>query len=189
MTVCRAGAAVTCTTACWHDRLGTALLVLLVLTASSAAAASRDRTDAERTRFESSLEGLVARLRSLGLQITADERTIAAATSEAAYFMFADRKEHRPESRPLELSDDGSWLHGKPLFARAAKKEEIRRLFRKLVRAAGYDRVWVYHADVHYGVSSHARFTLYRLGHRDAEKGDAKREVLLGDAQYVLELP
>jgi hypothetical protein len=54
----------------------------------------------------------------------------------------------------------------------------------------GYNEVCIYDADVHYGVSSYAKFTLYKLGY---EKGDARRgrrpEVLLGDAEYVINLP
>jgi len=146
--------------------------------------------DATDDRAEATLDETVAKLRSLGLMIAADEKTIAAATGEAPYFMFAERREHRPKREPLQLSEDISWLEGKPVFARGAKKEEIYPLFDKLVQRMGYNEVALYAADVHYGVSSHARFKLYELGYRkdDPRKGKRQR-VLLGDADYVINLP
>ncbi len=135
-------------------------------------------------------DDLLGQLQKLGLMITADERKIGAATSEAAYFMFAARKDHRPRTRAFQLPDEGSWLKGKPVFARKAEKAKTYPLFDKLVEQAGYDTVWIYQADVYYGVSNHARFTLYKLGYaEDDERPDRKPEVLLGDADYVINLP
>jgi len=61
---------------------------------------------------------------------------------------------------------------------------------RKIEAKDAVDEVCTYHADVDYGVSSHARFTLYKLGYRkdDTRRGE-KPEVLLGDADYVINLP
>jgi hypothetical protein len=139
---------------------------------------------------DATLDALVAKLRSLGLMITADEKKIAAATGEAPYFMYADRREHRPKREPLRLPKDANWLEGKPVFAEGAKKQAIYPLFDKLVQRMGYNEVALYAADVHYGVSSHARFKLYELGYRkdDPRKGK-RRRVLLGDADYVINLP
>lgn len=135
------------------------------------------------------LEELVARLQKLGLQITADPKRIGATTSEAAYFMFADRKDHRPRCRPLETPEKGHWLDGKPVFTSKADRDAVRPLFDRLVERMGYNEVCVYSADVRYGVDSHARFTLYKLGYRpDDERRGKQPEVLLGDAEYVLGL-
>ena len=133
---------------------------------------------------------LVAKLRSLGLMITADEKKIAAATGEAPYFMFAERREHRPKREPFRLPQETHWLERKPVFAEGAKKQEIYPVFDKLVRRMGYNEVALYAADVHYGVKWHASFKLYELGYRkdDPRKGK-KKKVLLGDADYVIDLP
>jgi len=59
---------------------------------------------------EESFENRVAELQQLGLMITAQKRKIAAAVSEAPYFMFADRKEHRPRvavrAEPPQCEED-----------------------------------------------------------------------------------
>jgi hypothetical protein len=164
-----------------------ALLPVAIFTALVAAEpGAQSRTDQSAPE----LATMVDRLQELGLRITADQKQIDSATSEAAYFMFADRKEHRPDCKPLKLPEDGAWLAGKRVFDEGADREKIDPLFEKLVAAMEYDRVCVYDADVHYGVSSHARFTLYKFGY---EKDDADREdrleILLGDAEYVLNLP
>jgi hypothetical protein len=133
---------------------------------------------------------IVNQLQELGLRITADQRKIKEATSEAAYFMFADRKEHRPKCQPFSLPERGQWLEGKPVFTGKADKEKIYPLFNRLVRMTGYNHVCIYDADVHYGVSSYASFTLYKLGYvKDDERRAKEPEVLLGDAEYVLKLP
>lgn len=139
---------------------------------------------------EASLDELVAQLAKLGLHITADQKRIGETTSEAAYFMFADRKEHRPKCQPFSLPEKGQWLDGKSVFTGEADKEKIYPLFNRLVKMMGYNEVCIYDADVHYGVSSYANFTLYKLGYgKDDERRGKKPEVLLGDAEYVLKLP
>ncbi len=130
----------------------------------------------------------VARLQQLGLQITADPRKIEAATSEAAYFMFAQRKEIQPRCEPFEPPESGHWLDRKPVFAPGADRGAIRPGFDDLVDRMGYDRVLIYWASVHYGVSGFARFTLYKLERADEDATDTP-PVLLGDAEYVLNLP
>jgi hypothetical protein len=81
-------------------------------------------------------------------------------------------------------------LDSKPVFASKANKQGIYPLFNKLVATMGYNEVCIYDADVHYGVSSHADFTLYTLGYgKDDERRGKKAEVLLGDADYVINLP
>ena len=145
---------------------------------------------AEDGKDETSPENLVEQLQKLGLHVTADQKEIGAATSEAAYFMFADRKEHRPRCQPFSLPEKGEWLEGKPVFRGKADKEKIYPLFNRLVKMMGYNRVCVYDADVHYGVSSYANFTLYKLGYgKDDERRGRNPEVLLGDAEYVINLP
>jgi hypothetical protein len=144
----------------------------------------------EQDGEEAKLDDLVSQLRKLGLHVTADPKRIGAATSEAAYFMFADRKEHRPKCQPFHLPEEGHWLQGKAVFAPRADKDKIYPLFNKLVQRMGYNEVCIYDADVHYGVSSYANFTLYKLGYaKDDERRGKKPEVLLGDAEYVLDLP
>jgi hypothetical protein len=139
---------------------------------------------------ESKFDDLVAELSKLGLRIIADQRKIKATTSEAAYFMFADRKEHRPKCKPFTVAKAGEWLEGKSVFTDKADKERIRPLFEKLVEQAGYNEVCIYDADVHYGVSSYANFTLYKLGYgKDDDRRGTKPDVLLGDAEYVMKLP
>ena len=139
---------------------------------------------------EASVEDLVRQLRKLGLLITADQKKIEAATSEAAYFMFAGRKEHRPRCEPFMLPKKGRWLEGKPVFATKAEKESIDPLFDRLVKMMGYSEVCVYAADVYYGVSNHAVFRLYKLGYlEDDQRRGKKLEVLLGDVDYVINLP
>jgi hypothetical protein len=139
---------------------------------------------------EADFDDLVEQLQKLGLRITANQTKIGAATSEAAYFMFADRKEHRPECKPFTLPDEGQWLERKPVFTNKADKEKIHPLFRKLVEQMGYNEVRIYDADVHYGVSNYANFTLYKLGYvKDNERRGKRPEVLLGDADYVINLP
>jgi hypothetical protein len=145
---------------------------------------------AQADEGEPGFEDLVAQLQKLGLEITADQRTIDAATSEAAYFMFAQRKEHRPDCGPLKLPEAGHWLDRKPVFSKEAEKESIYPLFDKLLEMMRYSEVCVYRADVNYGMNTRATFTLYKLGNG---KGDPRRrknpEVLLGDADYVINLP
>jgi ribosomal protein L7/L12 len=144
----------------------------------------------EQDGEEASLDDLVSQLQKHGLHITADQKKIGAATSEAAYFMFADRKEHRPKCQPFSLPEKGEWLDGKPVFGPQADKDKIYPLFNRLVNMVGYNEVCIYDADVHYGVSSHANFTLYKLGYvKDDERRGKKPEVLLGDAEYVINLP
>ncbi len=138
---------------------------------------------------EEILGELAARLQKLGLQITADRKKIDAATSEAAYFMFAQRKDHRPHCGPLTAPEQGHWLDGKPVFTSKADRAAIRPVFDALIERMGYNRVCIYTASVHYGVDGHARFTLYKLGYRaDDERRGKKPVVLLGDADYVLKL-
>ena len=136
-----------------------------------------------------SFDGLVAQLNDLGLLITADRRKIGEATGEAAYFMFAERKEHRPQCGPFTLPDDKNWLADKQVFGSKANRERAYPLFNKLIALMGYNEVCIYAADVHYGVSSYADFKLYKLGYRkdDARRGK-KPEILLGDASYHREL-
>jgi hypothetical protein len=139
---------------------------------------------------EPTLDEQVKELQLLGLLITADQKTIGAATSEAAYFMFADRKDHQPKAESFKLPEKGNWLDGKPVLGEKAKAEKIHPLFVRLVRRMGYNEVSVYAADVHYGVNSYANFKLYKFGYRkDDERRGKQREVLLGDADYVLKLP
>ncbi|MDD4267653.1 MAG: hypothetical protein PHO07_06615 [Pirellulales bacterium] len=139
---------------------------------------------------EPNADALVRQLQKRGLLITADQKKIAAATSEAAYFMFAGRKEHRPRCEPFRLPEKGQWLKGKPVFAAKADKDAIYPLFDRLVKMMGYSEVCIYAADVYYGVSSHARFRLYKLGYlEDDPRRGKKLEVLLGDADYVTNLP
>jgi hypothetical protein len=139
---------------------------------------------------EASLDDLVSRLRKIGLHITDDQKKIGAVTSEAASFMFADRNKHRPKVESFGLPAEGQWLEGKPVFDPDADKEKISPLFNKLVKIMGYNEVCIYDADVHYGVSSSANFTLYKLGYGKGDERLGKNaEVLLGDAEYVLNLP
>lgn len=150
----------------------------------------RPSAPAEAASEQDWLAEQVARLGKLGLQVTADRKTINAATSEAAYFMFAQRKDHRPYCRPLEAPKGRHWLDGKPVFAAEADRAAIRPLFDELVERMGYNEVCIYTANVHYGVDRHARFTLYKLGYReDDERRGKQPEVLLGDAEYVIDLP
>lgn len=165
--------------------------MIAVILSWSAAAMAGDGQDAgmfERRRAE--FDRWVARLQQAGLLITADVQQIDRVTSEAAYFMYAQRKDHQPRSEPFQVSDKQHWLAGKPVFAAKADKQVVYPLFLRLVESAGYDTVWIYAADVHYGVSSHARFTLYKLGHRDTQP-DSQHwpQILLGDGDYVLKLP
>jgi hypothetical protein len=145
---------------------------------------------ADSDRSPPTFDRLVAQLSDLGLLITSDRRKIGEATSEAAYFMFADRKEHRPKCGPLVLPEGKNWLADKRVFGRKADRERVYPLFNQLVELMGYNEVCIYAADVHYGVNSHANFKLYKLGYRkdDARKGK-RPEILLGDADYVINLP
>ncbi len=147
--------------------------------------------DEARARHdEPGLDDLMAELNKLGLHITHDQKKIDTATSEAAYFMFAQRKEHTPKCQPFNLPEKGQWLEGKSVFTGKADQEKIYPLFNRLVKMMGYNEVCVYAADLHYGVSSYAKFTLYRLGYaKDDERRGKQPEVLLGDAEYVLNLP
>ncbi len=166
-------------------------MIVAVVLSWPAVAMAGDGRDAETLRRQQAeFDRWVARLQESGLLITADARQIDRVTSEAAYFMYAERKDHQPSIEPFRMSDKKHWLAGKPVFAAKADKRVIYPLFLRLVELAGYDTVWIYAADVHYGVSSHARFTLYKLGHRDA-RPDARNwpQVLLGDGDYVLGLP
>jgi len=139
--------------------------------------------DAEKGFDES-----VAALRSLGLQITGDPRRIGEVTSEAAYFMFADRKKHGPKVQPLKLPLAGDWLTGKPVF-KGKPAPRLPKAFAEFVQRMGYTQLSVYDADVRYGVNSHADFTLYKLGFAPGDpRREAKREVLLGYADYVMTL-
>jgi hypothetical protein len=124
------------------------------------------------------------------LLITADAQRIEQVTSEAAYFMFAQRKDHQARTEPFRLPDKKHWLDGKPVLKPDADKEVVYPLFLRLIELAGYDTVWIYAADVHYGISSYARFSLYKLGHRGDQR-DAPEwpQILLGDGDYVLRLP
>jgi hypothetical protein len=72
--------------------------------------------DDEVGEAEPRFDDLVAQLTKLGLRITADQRKIKATTSEAAYFMFADRKEHRPKCQPFTVAEAREWLDGKSVF-------------------------------------------------------------------------
>ncbi len=138
---------------------------------------------------QADLGALASRLGKLGLQITADARTIGEATSEAAYFMFAQRKDHRPHVVPFEAPKKGHWLDGKPVFTAKAERDAIGPLFDQLIEQMGYNEVSIYAASVHYGVDGFARFTLYKLGYREGDQRRGKQpEVLLGDADYVLGL-
>jgi hypothetical protein len=54
----------------------------------------------------------------------------------------------------------------------------------------GYNAVCIYNADVHYGVSSYANFRLFKLGDgKDDARRGKRPEVLLGNADYVINLP
>ena len=143
---------------------------------------------AESGRVQAEFEQFVDRLRQLGLQITGEQRKIEATVSEAAYFMFAERKDFQPRCEKLEPPESGHWLDRRPVFAARADREAIRPLFDDLVDRLGYDRVSVYQASVHYGVSGFARFTLYKLD-RSGQSAAETPAVLLGDADYVLNLP
>ncbi len=143
---------------------------------------------AEPAEVEAELKQQVDRLHQLGLQITADPRKIEAATSEAAYFMFAQRKDFRPRYQPFEPPESGHWLDRKPVFAPGADRKAIPPVFDDLVDRMGYDRVRIYMASVHYGISGFARFTLYKLERASEEAADTPA-VLLGDADYVINLP
>ena len=157
-----------------------------VFGAPESAVAQEQMAEGRRADFDRT----IARLQELGLLITADPQKIEQVTSEAAYFMFAQRKDHRPRSEPWKAPEKGHWLDGKSVLAAQAEKAEVYRVFSRLVEQAGYDTVWIYAADVHYGISNWARFTLYKLGHRDADpKKDKYPPVLLGDGAYVLKLP
>lgn len=170
-----------------------AVFVMLLIALSAAvntATGQQDREAASQVENEARFEDLVAGLSKLGLHITADQQKIEAATSEAAYFMFAGRKEHLPKCDSFNLSRGEKWLDGKPVFAAKFDREKIYPLFNRLVKTMGYNKVQIYAADVHYGVSSYARFELYRLGYAENdERWGKKPEVLLGDADYVLKLP
>jgi hypothetical protein len=165
--------------------------MIAVILSWSAAAMAGDGQDArmlQRRRAE--FDRWVARLQQAGLLITADGQQIERVTSEAAYFMYAQRKDHQPRTEPFRVPDKQHWLAGKPVLAAKADKQVVYPLFMRLVQLVGYDTVWIYAADVHYGVSSHARFTLYKLGHRDAQSNSRNwPQILLGDGDYVLGLP
>lgn len=166
------------------------LVVLVSLTAALGVRASFGADRADMPHGQVSPEQAIGRMRELGLFITADPRRIDEVTSEAGYFMFAERKEHRPRSEPFKLPDKGHWLDGKPVFAAKADQHAVRSLFDEWVERAGYDTVWIYAADVQYGVSSHARFSLYKLGYRDDHRPAGRQpSILLGDADYVMRLP
>ena len=170
--------------------LSCTLALGLVLARTGATAEETVAKDgAAADQAEATLDELVAKLRSLGLMITADEKKIAAATGEAPYFMFAERREHRPKREPFRLPQETHWLERKPVFAEGAKKQDIYPLFDKLVRRMGYNEVALYAADVHYGVKWHAGFKLYELGYRKDDPRKGKKKVLLGDADYVINLP
>ena len=56
--------------------------------------------------------------------------------------------------------------------------------------AMGYNEVCIYDADVHYGVSSYANFRLFKLGYgKDDARRGKRPEILLGGADYVINLP
>jgi hypothetical protein len=172
---------------------GRAVFVILLIALPAAVntvAGQQNHEAASQVNDEARFEDLVAGLSKLGLRITADQQKIEEATSEAAYFMFAGRKEHAPKCDSFNLSGEGKWLDGKPVFAAKFDREKIYPLFNRLVKMMGYNEVRTYAADVHYGVSSYARFKLYRLGYAENDKRRGKKpEVLLGDADYVLKLP
>jgi hypothetical protein len=142
--------------------------------------------EAQRAEFDRT----VARLQELGLLITADPQKIDQVTSEAAYFMYAQRKNHQPSTEPWKVPEKRHWLDGKPVLAARADKAEVYPLFSRLVEQADYDTVWIYTAAVHYGIDNWARFSLYKLGYRDADQRKCRYPpVLLGDGDYVLGLP
>ena len=176
-------------------RMRTAGLLICVLLAALTQAVvcaaesgvAHDRMGEDR---QADFDRSIARLQESGLLITADPKKIEQVTSEAAYFLFAQRKDHQPRSEPWKLPEKGHWLDGKPVLAARAEKAEVYPVFSRLVEQAGYDTVWIYAADVHYGISNWARFTLYKLGHRDADPKKSRcPPVLLGDGDYVLKLP
>jgi hypothetical protein len=168
----------------------TSLVVFGLLAAVVCADVCRGADGVDSPEQQAPPEHAIARLRELGLLITADPQRIDEVTSEAAYFMFAQRKDHQPRSEPFKLPAKGHWLDGRPVFAAKADQEAIRPLFVQLVEQAGYDTVWIYAADVHYGVSSYAKFSLYKLGYRDDQRRAGRQPpVLLGDADYVMRLP
>jgi hypothetical protein len=174
--------------------LGVLLFLVAIIAGMAAVHGAQARPQHDEQGLERSdeadLDDLVSQMQELGLRITADQKKISAATSEAAYFMFADRKDHRPKCRPFKLPEEGQWLEGKPVFTDKADRKRIFPLFRKLVEKSGYNEVCIYDADVHYGVSSYADFTLYKLGYiKDDPRRGKKAEVLLGDADYVMKLP
>jgi hypothetical protein len=164
---------------------GLLIICWLFFLAFGVPAEAREKAKSERT--ETDFDDLVAELKSLGLQITADPKKIGAATGEAAYFMFAENKNHRPRCMPFKLSEAKNWLDKKPVFSAKARKEKIRPLLIKLVKQMGYTEVSIYAADVHYGVSSHADFKLYKFGYGKDDKRKG-REILLGDVEYVMKL-
>lgn len=165
-------------------------LLIALLPAAFRAAGQQGHEVAPQVDDEARFEDLVAGLSKLGLHITADQQKIEAATGEAAYFMYAGRKEHMPKCDSFALLREGNWLDGKPIFAAKSDKEKIYPLFNRLVKTMDYNEVRTYAADVHYGVSSYARFRLYRLGYAENDERHGKKpEVLLGDADYVLKLP
>lgn len=164
-------------------------MIAVILSWSAAATAVDDPDAGASGEQQAEFDRWVARLQASGLLITADAQRIDRVTSEAAYFMFAQRKDHQPRTEPFRVPDKQHWLAGKPVLAAKADKQVVYPLFMRLVQLAGYDTVWIYAADVHYGVSSHARFTLYKLGHRDAQTDTRNRpQILLGDGDYVLGL-
>ncbi len=169
---------------------------MLTAAVSIATAAGLHATEAQNAigqptpQGDAALEQLVAQLESLGLRVTVDKRTIGEATGEAAYFMFAERKDHRPRCKAFSLPEKGQWLEGKPVFTRQADKEKIYPLFNRLASRMGYDKLCIYNADVRYGVNSRAVFTLYKLGYsREKPRRGKMPELLLGDADYVINLP
>jgi hypothetical protein len=165
------------------------LPIALFVAVFSAAGQQNDNV-AFQVDDEARLEDLVAELSQLGLHITADPQKIEAATSEAAYFMFAGRKQHMPKCESFNLPSEEEWLDGKPVFAAKSNKKKIYPLFNRLVKTMGYNEVRIYAADAYYGVGSYARFKLYRLGYAENDERRGKKpEVLLGDADYVLKLP
>lgn len=167
-----------------HMFAGLAVLAIVLAVGATTA----EPAVAETEDVQTELDQFVERLRPLGLQITGEQGKIASTVSEAAYFMFAQRKDFQPRREKLEPPESGHWLDRKPVFDARADREAIRPLFDALVERMGYDRVSVYQASVHYGVSGFARFTLYKLDcSGDAVSG--RPAVLLGDADYVLNLP
>jgi hypothetical protein len=173
----------------------TGLVIYVLLAAGTPTGICAAESGAARERMaegrRADFDRTIARLQELGLLITADPQKIEQVTSEAAYFMFAQRKDHQPRSEPWKAPEKGHWLDGKPVLAARADTAEVHRVFSRLVEQAGYDTVWIYAADVQYGISNRARFTLYKLGHRNADpkKEDKYPPVLLGDGEYVLRLP